>query len=342
MTNKFSSAHIEECRRIIHEGSKSFYFASLLLPSQVRMAATAMYAFCRVTDDIADADGATINSVQALVRRLDRVYAGNPDNHAADMGFAEVVKHYDIPKEIPRALIEGFEWDVEGKQYHTLDDVIDYSVRVAGTVGLMMSIVMGRRSANTLARACDLGLAMQMTNIARDVGEDARNGRVYLPSQWMEEAGLDCEEFLANPVFSERLGQVVKRLLDEAEIYYQRGVAGIGMLPSSCRLGIRAAGMVYAEIGEKVRENGYNSVDHRAYTTRGRKLGLMIKSASTPFETFEDDFSPCVSQARFLIDPAARPDDEPFGDGEWIVHLFSEMDKRDKAYLENVRAGNSA
>ena len=124
MTRRFNSDHVEECRRIIREGSKSFYFASLMLPSQVRMAATALYAFCRVSDDVADERGATRASVERLIERLDRAYAGNPFNHAADKAFSEVVSHFSIPYEIPRALIEGFEWDINGKQYDSLSDVV--------------------------------------------------------------------------------------------------------------------------------------------------------------------------------------------------------------------------
>ncbi|MDJ0612846.1 MAG: phytoene/squalene synthase family protein, partial [Rhizobiaceae bacterium] len=217
MKRKFTSEHISECRRIIREGSKSFYFASLMLPAQVRMAATALYAFCRVTDDIADDGGATSESIAALRHRLDSAYNRTPYDHPADHAFSAVVQHFDIPKEIPAALIDGYEWDIEGKTCESLSDVIAYSARVAGTVGLMMSIVMGRRIETTLARACDLGVAMQLINIARDVGEDARNGRIYLPREWMREAGMAPDEFLRNPEFTGELGSVVQRLLDVAD-----------------------------------------------------------------------------------------------------------------------------
>lgn len=335
----FSSEHIEECRRIIRAGSKSFYFASLLLPSQVRMAATALYAFCRETDDVADEPGATKASVVRLVDRLDCAYDGRPYDRAADRAFSEVVTHFDIPKEVPRALIEGFEWDVTGKRYKNLSDVIAYSARVAGTVGIMMSVVMGRRHATTLARACDLGVAMQLVNIARDVGEDARNGRVYLPSDWLQEAGIDPDSLKSDPQFTPELGSVVQRLLETAKSIYLRGMTGIADLPTSCRPGIRAAGMVYAEIGERVRENGYNSVDSRAYTSKGRKLGLMLRSAGNPFDLTTCDASPPLSEVAFLIDAAARDRDEPFGDGEWLIDLFAEMEKRDQAYLSSARSG---
>lgn len=303
------------------------------------MAATALYAFCRITDDIADDGNATLDSIDELRERLDNAYAGFPIDHPADKAFAEVVKHFDIPKEIPAALIEGYQWDLEGHEYETLSDVIAYSARVAGTVGIMMSIVMGRRVEKTLARACDLGVAMQLINIARDVGEDARNGRIYLPKQWMREAGIDPQNFLENPVFSEQLGTVIERLLDAADEVYSRGMSGVINLPSACHMGIRAAGMVYAEIGQKVRANGFNSVDSRAFTSRGRKLGLMLKSASAPFSEQESDPSPPLKEVQFLVDVAARDRDTAFGDGEWIIDLFAEMEKRDQAYLQAARSG---
>ena len=103
------------------------------------------------------------------------------------------------PAALPEALLEGLAWDAEGRSYETLDDLFDYAARVAGTVGVMMTLIMGVRSPEALARACDLGVAMQLTNIARDVGEDARMGRIYLPRQWLREAGVDAEAFLADP-----------------------------------------------------------------------------------------------------------------------------------------------
>ena len=153
------------------------------------MAAASLYAFCRVSDDIVDDPRATLSAVHRLRDRIDAAYENDPFDHIADRAFAEVVREYNIPKSVPLSMIEGFEWDLTGKHYAEIGDVVDYSARVAGTVGIMMSLVMRRRSERTLARACDLGVAMQLINIARDVGEDARNGRVYLPERWLLEAG---------------------------------------------------------------------------------------------------------------------------------------------------------
>ncbi len=105
------------------------------------------------------------------------------------------------------ALLEGFAWDAAGRRYDTLDDLLDYAARVAGAVGAMMAVLMGVRDPALLARACDLGVAMQLTNIARDVGEDARAGRLYLPLAWLREAGIDPDAFLADPALQSRFGR---------------------------------------------------------------------------------------------------------------------------------------
>ncbi|MFN7056773.1 phytoene/squalene synthase family protein, partial [Hyphomonas sp.] len=181
---------LADCARIIREGSKSFHAASLLLPQDVRAAARALYAFCRIADDKVDDGADPTKALAQLHQRLDAAYAGKPWDNAVDRAFAWVVAVHAIPKAVPAALLEGFAWDAEGRRYASLDDLAAYGVRVAGTVGVMMALVMGVRSPEALARAIDLGIAMQLTNIARDIGEDARHARCYLPQDWLLEAGV--------------------------------------------------------------------------------------------------------------------------------------------------------
>jgi 15-cis-phytoene synthase len=138
-------------------------------------------------------------------------YRGTPLPLPADRAFAETVARFDIPRAIPAALLEGLAWDAESRRYATLADLHAYAARVAGTVGVMMALVMGVREPAALARACDLGAAMQLTNIARDIGEDARAGRLYLPLEWLAEAGIDADAFLADPRFTPALGGVKRR-----------------------------------------------------------------------------------------------------------------------------------
>ena len=189
------------CAMLLRGGSKTFQAASFALPADTRRAATALYAFCRQADDAVDlgADGAA--ELATLHSRLDLIYAGKPLPIAADRAFAEVVASRSIPRELPAALLDGFAWDLEGRRYETLADLNAYAARVAGTVGAMMAVIMGARDPAVLARACDLGVAMQITNIARDVGEDARRGRLYLPREWLAAEGIDADAWLANPQF---------------------------------------------------------------------------------------------------------------------------------------------
>src|SRR5262249_32296789 len=158
---------------------------------------------------------------------------------------------FGIPRALPEALLEGFAWDAQGRQYDTLSELNAYAVRVAGTVGAMMAVLMGRRSPDIVAHACALGVAMQLTNIARDVGEDAEAGRLYLPLQWLREAGVDPNALLNRPTFTDALGSVVRRLLQIADLYYASSEAGIAQLPANCRPGIQAARILYAEIGRE-------------------------------------------------------------------------------------------
>jgi phytoene synthase len=266
------------CSAAIRRGSKSFHLASLLLPGPTREAARALYAFCRHSDDLIDDPRSGMPALQRLRERLDLIYAGDPAPFACDRAFARVVHDHAIAKPVVEALLDGFAMDLDGRRHATIDDVKAYATCVAASVGLMMASVMGVSDRAALARAADLGIAMQLTNIARDVGEDARNGRLYLPLDWLEEQGVDVATFLETPHFTPALGLVVRRLLDEAARHYRLGHAGIRSLPKPCRHAIRTAALVYEAIGQGIAANGYDSVNHRATTGLGTKLGLLLKA----------------------------------------------------------------
>ena len=229
---------IQHCRDVIRTGSLSFHAASKLLPAKVRDPALALYAFCRLADDEVDEGDNKARAVLRLRDRLDKAYAGTPENAPEDRTFAAIVEEFDMPRALPEALLEGLAWDAEERRYASLSDVRAYSARVASAVGAMMAVLMRVRDPDALARACDLGVAMQLTNIARDVGEDARAGRIYLPLDWLAEAGIDPDVFMADPHPTPEIRRIVRRLLDEARRLYQRSEAGIGKLPMSARTGI--------------------------------------------------------------------------------------------------------
>jgi len=147
---------------------------------------------------------------------------------------------------------------------------------------------------------------MQLTNIARDVGEDARNGRLYLPHVWMREAGLDPNEWLASPVFSPALQSVIERLLAEAERLYIKANSGIAELPKDCRAAILAARLIYSEIGNQLRREGCDSVNHRAVVSTPRKLALLGQSKiQASWISVSKDTSPPLEAIRYLIEGCA-------------------------------------
>jgi len=246
----------------------------------------ALYAFCRVADDEVDEGSDKAGAVLSLGERLDRIYRGQPRDHAPDRAFAAVVADFDMPRALPEALLEGLAWDALGRRYQTLSGVLDYSARVAASVGAMMCVLMRVREADALARACDLGLAMQLTNIARDVGEDARAGRLFLPLDWLTEEGIAVDAFLADPRPSPGLARVVARLLQVAEVHYRKAASGVSRLPLDCRAGIFAAGHIYGAIGHQVAAQGHDSVTTRARTSGRRKLALLglagVRAALSP------------------------------------------------------------
>lgn len=204
----------------MRDGSKSFFAAAKILPTKIRDSAIALYAFCRLLDDMVDDQNAPDDVIKQIEYRLDRIYAQNPVDIPADRALAIVVDRFLIPRNILEALVEGFKWDRNGREYQTIDELCDYAARVASTVGAMMTLIMGVRDRNILERACELGLAMQLTNIARDVGEDARNKRLYLPREWLEEEGINPDAWLANPVFNESISKVIQRLISHADEMY--------------------------------------------------------------------------------------------------------------------------
>jgi 15-cis-phytoene synthase len=294
-------------RTLMRGGSKTFFAASLLLPARVRAPATALYAFCRLADDAIDLGEDKHAAVALLQRRLDAIYRGQPEAFDADRALAPVVARYAIPRALLDALIEGFVWDANGRHYETLADLQAYGARVAGTVGAMMALIMDTRSAGALARACELGVAMQLTNIARDVGEDARAGRLFVPLQWLREAGVDPQSWLSDPVFDSTIAGVVDRLLRAADDLYRRAEGGITALPRDCRPAIRAAQLVYAEIGQQLRRDGLDSVNHRAVVSGGRKLALITQAAGawiSPPRASVPEPGP-LPAIQFLVDAAS-------------------------------------
>jgi len=264
-------------RRLLREGSRSFHAASLLLPSAVRADAGAVYAWCRVADHAVDRTDRPAEALQGIRAGLERVYAGRPEG-PVERAFSDAVFRCRISRDVPEAMLEGFEWDVAGRRYENRAEAIDYCVRVGSTVGAMMAAVMDRRGPGTVRAACRLGAAMQLTNIARDVGEDARTGRLYLPLEPLRAAGLEPATWLSAPELSAPVRNAVRSLLEDADDLYAAAWPGIEDLPARCRPAIRAAALVYAEIGRKIRDAECDSVTVRAWTRGPEKARLLARA----------------------------------------------------------------
>ncbi len=338
-----AAADMAHCREAIRTGSLSFHAASKLLPARVRDPALALYAFCRLADDAVDDSDDKAPAVLALRDRLDLVYQGRPRNAPADRAFAAVVEGFEMPRALPDALLEGLAWDAVSRRYDSLGDLRAYCARVASAVGAMMCVLMRVRDADALARACDLGLAMQLTNIARDIGEDARAGRLYLPLEWLAEEAIAPETFLSQPTSDIRLKRLTRRLLGEADALYLRAEAGVAALPLACRPGIFAARHVYAGIGGAVARQGYDSINARARTTGQQKLGwlglsLARSMASVVLPKSAVLHASPVPEVAFLVDAASRKVAR-FSRSEALFSTLAQLEARDRTHRPLDRAG---
>ena len=336
---------LEACTELMRGGSKSFFAASRLLPARLRPPAIALYAFCRLADDAIDDGDDPVLAMADLNARLAAIYAGRPGPEDADRALTVVVHRYGVPCGLLEALLDGFLWDSQGRRYETLADVEAYGARVAGTVGAMMSIIMGASTETAIARASELGVAMQLTNIARDIGDDARMGRLYIPRAWFREIGMDADAWLANPVFDSRIAGFTQRLLLRADALYRRGEFGLAELPWDCRPAIQAARLVYAEIGKQLDRDGLNSVNHRTVVSTARKLALIAKATAVAVKAPalpDVPLSP-VPAIHYLVDivskerhffsankPWTMPSRSFDERVEWMVNLFGRLEQREK------------
>lgn len=277
-------AALEECRWMIAKGSKSFSLAAKLFEAPTRHAAVFLYGWCRYCDDQVDEAAKQgrpeemDQRLQALKESTRSAFSEARQNEAVFIALQHIVRRFAIPEHYALELIEGMAMDVRGARYQTLSDLLLYCYRVAGTVGLMMSHVMGLRDERALRHAADLGIAMQLTNIARDVTEDAAMGRVYLPLEWLAEADLRPEEMTA-PKNREKLASLARRLLDAADHYYRSGDEGLWHLSFRSACAVSAARDVYAEIGAVLRRRGARAWDQRTYVTGARKLWVVGRGA---------------------------------------------------------------
>lgn len=276
-------------RDTIARGSKSFATASTLFDARTRERAWLLYAWCRACDDIVDGQelGGARTMVTdpqvriAVVRDLtERALAGEATGEPAFDALGVVAAETGMPHRLPRDLIAGFAMDADDWRPRTEDDLLRYCYHVAGVVGVMMAIIMGVKPDDeaVLDRACDLGLAFQLANIARDLSEDDAVGRCYLPIEWLVEIDVPPGEVL-RPVYRERLGMLGLRLAQRAGAYEESARYGTPALSFRSAWAVLSAAGIYGDIAREVGRRGAHAWDRRVVVTRKAKLGWVAKAA---------------------------------------------------------------
>lgn len=257
---------------VTRQHSKSFHLASGLLPASKREAIRALYAFCRTVDDIVDAcrhcdNLADLESWRQIVRT-----ASAPPLDPVALAWVDAMRRFQIPRRYALQLIDGVARDLSVDRYLTFDELSTYCYSVASTVGLMSMHIVGFASDEAVPYAIKLGVALQLTNILRDVGEDLRNGRIYLPLEELHAFGLD-ESDLPGSVSSPRWREFMQFQIERARRLYAESRPGIRLLQRDGQLAIAAASDLYAAILEQIEKNGYDVFSRRAALGPWAKLG---------------------------------------------------------------------
>jgi 15-cis-phytoene synthase len=270
------------CEAITSNHSKSFYMASGLLPEEKRSAVRALYAFCRTVDDIVDESTAADRVRQLSVwREVVRTGAAR-ENDPVSVAWVDTLKRYHIPAHYALQLIDGVERDIHQNRYAEFEDLATYCYGVASTVGLMSMYIVGFKSNDALPYAIKLGVALQMTNILRDVGEDARNGRIYLPQDELIAFGISESDIFAGRV-TENWRAFMRFQIDRTHALYGEAWRGIRMLEREGQLAIAAAAEFYSGILEDIEKHDYNVFTRRASLSawgKARRVpGLWLKLA---------------------------------------------------------------
>lgn len=283
------AALVAHARESIAKGSKSFALASKLFDPVTRERAWLLYGWCRACDDLADGQDhggamALVEDPQARLAHMraltDAALAGQATGDPAFDGLGVVAAECRLPHRFAHDLIEGFALDAAGWRPQSQDDLMRYCYHVAGAVGLMMAVVMGvdPQDEATLDRACDLGLAFQLANIARDVGEDAEAGRCYLPAAWLAEAGL-TQATLMTPAARPALASLGQRLATMASAHEESARHGTGALSFRSAWAVLSAAGIYGDIAREVARRGEAAWTNRVVTPKRDKLAWVVKAA---------------------------------------------------------------
>ena len=265
-----------EFKNILKKHAKSFYFAGLLLDRQTLNDASILYAFCRKLDDAAD--NLKSNNSDELNYIIDD-YRQSVSKNSVNQSFKEIQKKYAFKQKFIDDLILGVSSDTNFKQPQNVQDLLLYSYKVAGTVGVLMAKVLGATHPNAEKFAIDLGIGMQLTNISRDIKEDSVNNRIYIPKDMLP-SNFSPEDIL-NEKNKKYIFDATNRILEIAEKYYQSGIDGIYFIPHKNRFSILIAAILYNSIGKKIIKNKHVYLKKRIYLNSFEKTFILIKNYFT-------------------------------------------------------------
>jgi phytoene synthase len=269
----------EYCQQKAAQSGSSFYYSFLFLPEERRRAITALYAFCREVDDIVDetSDAGVARTKLAWWRsEIDSVYGGQPQ-HPVARALAEVVGAYEIEKSRLHEIVDGMTMDLDYNAYPDFEALKVYCHRVAGVVGILSAKIFGYTNPSTLDYAADLGLALQLTNIVRDVGEDARRHRIYLPLHELAEYGVTTQD-LEERRETENFHRLIAFQISRAQTYYDRALAKLPVEDRAPQRPGLVMAAIYRTLLEEIRNDGSHVLTRRVALTPVRKLWIAWKT----------------------------------------------------------------
>jgi phytoene synthase len=300
------AALVDHARLSIARGSKSFAAASRLFDRTTRERVWLLYAWCRACDDMADAQelggqlgdqSGTPGAVLALREMTARAMSGEVTGSPAFDALIVLTRETAIDTAMTDDVIAGFELDAAGWRPRSEADMLRYCYHVAGAVGVLMAAVMGvpREEDDTLDRACDLGIAFQLANIARDISEDDAAGRCYLPTEWLAEADIPPGE-LTKPHYRAALVPLVARLCELAGEYEASARLGAARLAFRQRWAVLSAAGIYGAIAREVKAKGAHAWDHRVHTSGAQKAGFVVRALAESLGKPRDASRPALSR----------------------------------------------
>jgi phytoene synthase len=289
ISNELEKAY-KYCESITKKHAKSFYFAARFLPKHKQKAVYPIYAFCRKVDDEVDEtaqenEREAISAVENWEAKLKAIYEDdtsdeqrttNDEQNLILLAFKDLLKNYKIPQNLPLELMQGVLMDTRIKRYETFAELYVYCYRVASTVGLMSSEILGYQDEKALEYAEAMGIGMQLTNILRDLKEDALKGRIYLPQEDLRKFGVEEKQIFAGEM-NENFVELMKFQIARARDFYKKGEKGIGLLEKDSRFTVLLASRVYARILDEIEALDYDVFKKRAHTTKTQKLLSMPK-----------------------------------------------------------------